>query len=335
MVVLLNDYLGLEDTYYPNLIYYNLSDESLNKIFSDTYKEHVVARISKRPIRLFNLKHYAWVIDCMRESHDARVCNHVYRTLIDIGIKHQNILFLVSVDDPTEFLGQTIFCHSWFSCFHQHYVDQSAVNLDEIKKTFVCLMRRPHNPRIVLAKHIQQQSWNKDYYTLSLGTDGRHAQSIFVDDLVDGKIKCHDISCMLGSLINLIAETSSDEVPLKYNSFLTEKTFKCFALKQIPLWYGHQNLWKTAKGLGFDVFEDIFDHHVLSTCDSWADKASMICEMIDPWMSMTISQLQDRYWQLEPRLRNNQQLSNKFFLSNRRNLSRQIKHWHDFVTAGH
>jgi hypothetical protein len=333
MVVLLNDYLGLEDRRYPNLIYYNLSDESLANIFSDSYREYIVTRISRRPIRKENVKHYAWIIDCLRESHDSRVCNRVYQILIDIGVDHEKILFLVSVDDKSEFFSKTVFCHSWFSRFHQHYVSQSLQHTGKIEKTFVCLMRRPHNPRIILADYIQQNFDNKNKFVLSLGTDSRHSKSIFVDDLVDGTIKCHDVSQMIGSLINVIAETSSDEQPLKYNSFLSEKTFKCFALKQIPLWYGHTNLCRTAKSLGFDVFEDVFDHHMISDSDSWSDKASKICEMLIPWTTMSADQLTDAYYRYESRLVYNQNLANQFFLSNKRNLDRQIKSWHDSVTG--
>ena len=62
-------------------------------------------------------------------------------------------------------------------------------------------------------------------------------------------------------LFNIIIETSSQTDPNSWSSiFLTEKTFKCFDLYQIPIWFAVPGTVEQLRKLGFDLFDDIVDH---------------------------------------------------------------------------
>jgi hypothetical protein len=327
MIVLLNDYLNLDNQKFSNLIYYNLADESGIMIESCEIESHILSRLSRRVLRLENLKYYRWCIDCLRESHDSHYCNIIYRALIEIGVPSENILFLVAVDDTKEhFQGNVIFCHSWHAKWYHHYVQQLTTT--EMSKIFVCLMRRPNNPRKFLAQEILSRDWDNKNYTLSLGTDSKYDFSLFVDSLTTVE-KVHNITPMLKTLINVIAETSSDQDIHNDNSFLTEKTFKCFSIGQIPIWFGHPGLHRTAKSLGYDIFEDIIDHEKISNQKDWHSKSKVLCDQLDKFMKMDSLQLTNFHQQIAERLHKNQTLTKFYCESNKNNLEIKIKRWHD------
>jgi hypothetical protein len=56
------------------------------------------------------------------------------------------------------------------------------------------------------------------------------------------------------SLFHIVAETSVNK------SLLSEKTYKIFAVGQIPIMCGPQHAISHLRDIGFDVFDDIVDH---------------------------------------------------------------------------
>jgi len=62
-------------------------------------------------------------------------------------------------------------------------------------------------------------------------------------------------------LINVVTETSSQSDDDSWREvFLTEKTFKAFAYRQLPMWFSVPKTVQAVRDLGFDVFDDIIDH---------------------------------------------------------------------------
>lgn len=348
MIVLLNDYLGLENNQlnekFYDLIYYNLADESGERIETSVFKEHLISRISRRQIIFCNLKDYFWIVDCLRESHDEYYCNIVYETLRLLGVEHRKILFLVSVDvDVTKFLGNVRVCTSWYANKYTSFGDQC--NEDQfIEKVFCCLMRRPTDYRVLLAKNILDNNWPAEKYVLSCGSmkqENCHTSyseyvfrlgkpykfPILVDGLIDNE-NAYSVGPMTGSLINVIAETSSCPSRYKTNSFLTEKTFKCFALKQIPLWFGHKKLIQTATDLGYDIFDDIIDQRLISSEEDFEKKSLLVCNQLAQFINLDIESLNNLYRELEPRLLHNQDLTKFYFNTNKLKLFKDINLWY-------
>jgi hypothetical protein len=64
-----------------------------------------------------------------------------------------------------------------------------------------------------------------------------------------------------GALFNVITESSYENTDgSHYLPMLSEKSFKCFILHQIPIWLTPYHSVICFRELGFDVFDDIVDH---------------------------------------------------------------------------
>jgi hypothetical protein len=59
---------------------------------------------------------------------------------------------------------------------------------------------------------------------------------------------------------------------------VTEKTFKCFAWHQVPIWWTMPGLVADVRSLGFDVFDDIMQDHCY---DEIQDPDRRITAMLD------------------------------------------------------
>jgi hypothetical protein len=83
-----------------------------------------------------------------------------------------------------------------------------------------------------------------------------------IDGLVVAHSKAHDSAQDIFStcLFNIVVETSSQHDQSWLGLLLSEKTFKAFALKQIPLWWAVPGLVDEVRNLGFDMFDDLIDH---------------------------------------------------------------------------
>jgi hypothetical protein len=72
-------------------------------------------------------------------------------------------------------------------------------------------------------------------------------------------------SIFSGALVNVITESAYEPEPGHDINFhhlpgMTEKSFKCFAMHQIPIWLAPHFSVNCYRNLGFDVFDDIIDH---------------------------------------------------------------------------
>jgi len=145
---------------------------------------------------------------------------------------------------------------------------------DTIDRKFLCLMRRPSPSRAMIAKLLLDSGCN---IRISFGSMIATGHDVYRDILpgvrlpllIDGVIDRasnnieHDQTNPVfhSCLFNLVVETSSQTDPNSWQSkFITEKTFKAFALRQIPLWFAVPGLVAEIRKLGFDMFDDIVNH---------------------------------------------------------------------------
>ena len=83
-----------------------------------------------------------------------------------------------------------------------------------------------------------------------------------------------DIEVYTKSLFHLVAETRIQE------QILSEKTYKVFLVKQIPIMCGAQHSIKHLRDLGFDMFDDIIDHSYDSV-DHWEERIVVMHQSLD------------------------------------------------------
>lgn len=92
----------------------------------------------------------------------------------------------------------------------------------------------------------------------------QHRFPMLLDGYVDG-VQQHTgpitMPEVTGAACNVILESSHEwNVPAWNDPFLTEKTEKCFLLKQLPIWIGAMGQAEMARDLGYDLFDDLIDH---------------------------------------------------------------------------
>jgi hypothetical protein len=70
-----------------------------------------------------------------------------------------------------------------------------------------------------------------------------------------------DHPAMAGALFNVITESAYESTDgFHYLPVITEKSFKCFVMHQIPIWLTPYGTVACIRAAGFDVFDDIVDH---------------------------------------------------------------------------
>ena len=124
-----------------------------------------------------------------------------------------------------------------------------------------------------------------------------------------------------GAFFQIIPETAHEwDAPGWVVPFLTEKSAKCFLLKQVPIWISSIGQAKMAKDLGFDLFEDLVDH----AYDAVADpdlRLNMVIDQVERLCNMPLQQLIEYRADNATRFDNNYQL----LFDIKRNLT-DIKH---------
>jgi hypothetical protein len=132
-----------------------------------------------------------------------------------------------------------------------------------------------------------------------------------------------DFPELSGALYNVICETAYEPEPgclqltHHHRPGMTEKSYKCFALFQIPIWLAPYRAVACYRELGFDVFDDIIDH----SYDLEIDPVKRI--------SMVADQIQTICDQSHERLR---QIKNHLLPRFQQNWTRLGHHAHNFDT---
>jgi hypothetical protein len=113
-----------------------------------------------------------------------------------------------------------------------------------------------------------------------------------------------------GALYNVICETAYEPEPgifqltHHHKPGMTEKSYKCFALYQIPIWVAPYRAVSCYRDLGFDVFDDIIDHSYDLEPDP-ARRISMVADQIQTICDQSPDQLIELKQQLVPRFAHN------------------------------
>jgi hypothetical protein len=221
--------------------------ESRNIVFDNMYEGH-----GARELRavIDSLSQYSWF------SPDRAMFRHNTFDELPIGVN--------AIARPAYMVEHA----GWF----QHH-DNLTINWDDLNRDrlFICLMRRRSRERSILAREIRSKFSPDDYY-LSYASminytawddDAQCQIPILLDGTTFGEEQHRATDLRFFSpLINLIVETSSQVDENTWRSlFVTEKTFKCFAWHQLPIWWALPGLVKNIRTFGFDMFDDLLDNH--------------------------------------------------------------------------
>ena len=205
-------------------------------------------------------------------------CNITAQPLIEylqsIPVKDLLVVYNTCVD-VDQLLYRAISMPNWL-VVHETWLSllQSIPYNDNIDRKFLCLMRMPSVSRATIAQSLQdvssirmsfgsmcQPSFMTEYQDLFSEVE----LPIVIDGIIDratNNIEHVQTNPVFHScLFNLVVESSNQtDVGIWRSRFITEKSFKAFGLRQIPLWFAVPGHVKEVRKLGFDMFDDIVDH---------------------------------------------------------------------------
>ena len=119
-----------------------------------------------------------------------------------------------------------------------------------------------------------------------------------------------DFPELTGALYNVIGETAYEPEPgisqltHHHRPGMTEKSYKCFALYQIPIWLAPYRAVACYRALGFDVFDDIIDHSYDLEINP-ARRIYMVADQVQKICEQSHTQLLELKKHLLPRFEHN------------------------------
>lgn len=200
----------------------------------------------------------------------------------------------------------------------------NSPRIDWIDSKFLCLMRRPSVSRAKLASQLRlldhvRMSFGSMSTANTLGDYRSWLPDSCLPMLIDGQItrdngREHDQAWPVFKqcLVNVVAESSSQSDPGVWRSqFISEKTFKAFGLRQIPIWWAVPGLVHNVRLLGFDLFDDLVDHGYDQEPDETA-RLELAMAQIQKFAQMSLAQCNELKRSLIPRFNKNFDLVKTF-----------------------
>lgn len=177
---------------------------------------------------------------------------------------------------------------------------------------FVCLNHLHRWQRYKLVKTILDRKLEKfgciSYLEKPKDSDARFPLVIDQSKITWEQQRNIAMPALTGALFNVICETAYEpdttQLVHHHRPGMTEKSYKCFALFQIPIWLAPYRAVACYRNLGFDVFDDIVDHGY----DLEQDPIKRIDLVVDQIENIAkLNQLTDLKITLAPRFEKNWQ----------------------------
>jgi hypothetical protein len=279
------------------------------------------------------IDHRPWLFDSSYEGHGRRDIGAVVQDIqTNTSLDSKQCGFLIAADEDLDDLQIRYRSWPWYLvCCEDFFGSLCSLGLDwpnlTMHKCFISLARRPSHGRAQMTRMLLDRL-GQDQGLLSFGSAG------FVDDDLRGIMQPYVIPRLLddivsydrqhrpppmtflGCLVNLVNETIDEcDIDGRDSIFITEKTFKCFAWRQIPIWNARPGIVNSVRRLGFDVFDDVFDQHGY---DSIADNHARRCQVTDilqQFCARYQGKLDDLRRDLWPRIQHNVDLLQHYISS--------------------
>ena len=182
----------------------------------------------------------------------------------------------------------------WFDRFRCVYPEPFDPVTD---RRVICLNRRwsPVRDRIVhhLLGHFDPQEILLSHNSLE-SLQGKSDQML-LDGSVD-HVQQHRAppTSWLRAAVKLITEGNEQHMPNVPDTVLvSEKTFKCFAWHQFPIWVSVPGTVQAVRGMGFDVFDDLFGGHDYDCVLDQDKRIHQVLDIATQFLSRPIPELAD------------------------------------------
>ena len=262
------------------------------------------------------------IFNTLCEGHGVKEMTATIKSLEnETWFNRDNVVFLHNVFDKIpDSIKQVPWV--WYMTNHSNWLHKFLdlnINWQDLfhNRWILCLMRRPSHQRSHLLRQLLER-FDSDQCRISYASmidaprfDPESGQHIPI--LLDGPTpgdQQHEaqderiFSCVL----NLIVETSCQEKD-QYawtSNYTSEKTFKCFGWKQLPVWFASPGLVSNVRSLGFDVFDDIIDHDQYDSINDPVKRMAVVLDIIEDFLNRHKDiNPQDFYEQIYHRLEKN------------------------------
>ncbi len=300
----------------PGVIRYTCGQFSITNLHNKiTAQTTVIRDLTKNNLTITDLTNNILLLDFLAEGHDDKKIQPLIDYLSSIvGIDNVRVLFNAVIDiSKLSYRARSFVTH--FTTWDGRFVnvgEQENVSLD---RKFLCLARRPTYSRAQFLSRLLNSSLD---VRASFGSGFPQVvtqyQLYFPNNklpiLVDGNARqyTHNLATDIFKtcLFNIIVETSEQHSTNGWNSiFLTEKTFKCFDLYQLPIWFAVPGTVKQVRKLGFDLFDDIIDHSYDNIIDEDERINSIVAQVTTLNNKFSLSDCQTLRNTLYPRIKSN------------------------------
>jgi len=321
-------------SYVNGIPIYNVWDNDFGVIREGKFLQLFESQISTENVNIHNL----CIFDCTNEGVGT---NDIEIMMDAISVSFPNlevrVLFNIFTSNTTTYRHRCFPEHMVAHCNFVRHIDSLDIDWKNIaiNKHFISLQRRASIGRLTFTKRLLDR-FVEEQYILSCGSQPNEGLNnmpkliekihpykipILVDGLIasDSEQHFHTNVDFFRCLINVITETSSQ---LDANSwreiFLTEKTFKAFAYRQLPLWFAVPHTVQSVRDLGFDVFDDIIDHSY-DLIDDESERMDAVVNVLAGFCNTyptnkELNKLRVKLWQ---RISNNMQLLDKLASAHR------------------
>jgi hypothetical protein len=269
-----------------------------------------------------DIKNNKIVVDFRGEGQCDLVARPLINFLTSIPVKDVLVIFNACVDVNT--LDYHAVCIPNHMTNHMDWFEKilSVDYNDFVDRKFLCLIRRPSASRALVTKLVLDTGCDVRISFGSMSATGLDEYKnilpgtqlpLLIDGIIDrvNNNTEHDQTNLIfhSCAFNLVVESSSQTDPGVWRShFITEKTFKAFGLRQIPLWFAVPGFVAQVRKLGFDLFDDIVDHSYDTIPDEHTRFASVAQQVKQLDQQLTLDQCQQLRRSLLERLNQNFEL---------------------------
>lgn len=294
-------------------IHYRANHYSFDVLSNRTQIEHVFSQdLDRSGFTREQFIGKKLLLDFSSEGQQWQEINQLVQYLQETGIQSIGVLFSTIQQNPTvdyRYIGmpETMADHcNWFATLRTANIDWEQVVLD---KKFLCLNRRPKQIRALLVESLLKTVGTDNARMSYAVAENLHEikQQLWINGVADEQSQHNMTDGQFHScLYNVIAETSDQSQSNSWKSiFITEKTFKCFALHQVPVWMAVPGLVDCVRKLGFDVFDDLCDEHKYDTIQNEQRRCTKVINLVTRLNQQSLIQCQSLRSQIWDRLHAN------------------------------
>jgi len=282
------------------------------------------------PIMNLNLsKNKHIILNFLGEGHGPDDIKNLIKYLNQtLPIDNIKVLFNSVINSPQDyryisFPENMVNHYGFFDPIDSVDFNSYSIKLD---RKFLCLNRRSSNIRTELIEKLKEKISIR--YSLNSNSATLESNKVLIDGLIDNhKQHLNSDNIFRSCLFNVINESSDQSTKLLYRSiFITEKTFKAFALRQIPIWMAVPGLVAEVKKLGFDLFDDICKNHYYDNTQDENVRCEQVAELCGELDSQfSIVQCQELRKNIWNRLESNYNLLKKYIMNNQQTINNHFK----------